>query len=62
MNTSHIAETVSAIDAATTYLINAPYTTNTDYAARREVLMKLGESKGALSYALQKITVEVVSA
>ena len=62
MNASHIAETVSAIDVATNYLINIPYTTNADHAARRELMRKLGDSRGRLSYELQKIKVEVSNA
>ena len=59
MNALLLAETVSAIDAALTYLLNVPYTTNAEYTARREVLMKLAGSKGGLTYELKQVKVEV---
>ena len=62
MNASQIAEAVSAIDAALSYLLNVPYTTNAEYTARREVLMKLAGSKGGLTYELKQIKVEVSNA
>ena len=59
MNALLIAETVSALDAALSYLINAPYTTEVNYAERKEVLMKLSASRGGLSFHLKQIKVEV---
>jgi hypothetical protein len=62
MNASLLADTVSALDAAVSYLINEPYRSDCDHGARKEVLMNMSLVKGRLSYHLKQIKVEVETA